>query len=117
MERLMSQSQSHEFDLIISTLELNGARLDTLSAGLGDVARNCATLLERTAHLATREDVTAAIRLHASECKTNKRNTGDIPKSLIPPYAGSGAKKLIRALALFFATAAAAIGSYLGFRD
>ena len=61
-----------ELDLILSQLNRTGEAVDSLSEQVSVVSSHCATLLERTIHLATREDVTSAIKLHASDCKASR---------------------------------------------
>ena len=92
-----------ELDFIQTMLEQQGTRLDTMSAAIADVGSHCATLVERSAHLATREDVSTAISTHTAACRlshTPKRN--------------GNMARLIKALAAFLAILGAAIGTYYG---
>ena len=96
-----------EIELVISQLERQGARIDILAGSLGEVASHCATLLERTQHLATKEEITQAIRLHSRECRDSR----------LPRARDAAARsRLLRALAALVATVGAAIAAYFGFR-
>jgi hypothetical protein len=64
-----------ELDIILAQLNRTGEAVDALSGQVSEVSGHCATLLERTIHLATREDVTSAIKTHAGDCKASRMPT------------------------------------------
>ncbi len=93
-----------EFDFIQTMLEQQGQRIETLAHAVGEVGAHCATLVERSAHLATREDVSTAIATHTAACRVSRL-----------PRKNGNMGRLIKALAAFLAVAAAAISAYFGF--
>jgi hypothetical protein len=75
---------------------------------IGHINATCATLLERTNHLATREDVSSAIQVHRSSCSSTKNRA-----SRNVNYAGWA--QLAKGVGLALATAATAVLAWLGF--
>jgi hypothetical protein len=99
-------------DLIIDAIGRADARIDKMADALGEVGAHCATLLERTEHLATREDVSTVIRTHVAEL--HRRGAHD---SLAPRRLNGSVLKLVKALAAFLTVASAAIAAYFGFSN
>lgn len=89
-------------------IDLHGAVYDILEQ-IGQIHATCATLLERTNHLATREDVTAAIQLHKSSCSSTRIRA---PRSTT---SGAAWAQLAKGVGLALATAATAVLAWLGF--
>jgi hypothetical protein len=103
-----------KLDLIHDMVRTQGERMEALGTTVGTVSMHCATLLERTAHMATREDVSQSIATHMAACRASRAPRG------IDTVSGDGARRaavtrLIKALAALFAIAAAAVGAWLGF--
>jgi hypothetical protein len=99
-----------ELDIILAQLNRTGEAVDALSGQMSEVSGHCATLLERTIHLATREDVTSAIKTHASDCKASR-----MPAALeITAEEAKARTKVWLALAGVLTTAATIAAVYFG---
>jgi hypothetical protein len=101
-----------ELDLIAGMIERTSERVDQMTAGLGEVAAHVATLIERTDHLATREDVSTAIQTHTTACRTSllaRRGNGGSSGGMPAPVA-----RLLKAIAVLLSAVAAAVGAYWG---
>ena len=95
-----------ELDLIAAQLERVEERQDKMLSSIEKVSTHCATLLERTVHMATRDDVTAAIRTHTGDCRTSR-----LPKN------GTANRQLLKAVAAILTSLAAALAAWFGFHQ
>lgn len=95
-----------KFDLVITLVEQYGARIDKMAEAIGEVGNHCATLIEQTKHLATREDLSTSIKTHVDEM--HRKN------SIAPRRMNGALLKLIKAAAALLTVAAAAIATYMG---
>lgn len=101
---------TREMDMVMEALNRADSRIDKLSDGMTEVSSHLATLIERTDHLATREDLSTSIRLHAEGC--SGRTSIAAKKSM-----SSATIRLLKALAGFLVIAGTAIAAYFGFGE
>lgn len=101
-----------KLDMIHDMVTRQGERLESMGIEVGKIGLNCAVLIERAGHLASREDVSQAIATHAASCRS--RAAGSIAPGRMSAERRGAITRLIKAIAALFAIAATALAAWFG---